>query len=40
MDNFLKELGVGFTYVGSEVKIKIGDRYYFIHFRFIFYNYY
>ena len=27
MDNFLKELGVGFTYVGSEVKIKMGDRY-------------
>ena len=32
MDNFLKELGVGFTYVGSEVKIKIGDRYYRIDF--------
>ena len=27
MDNFLKELGVGFTYVGNEVKIKIGNRY-------------
>ena len=25
-DDFLKELGIGFTYVGSEVKIKIGDR--------------
>ena len=32
IDNFLKELGVGFTYVGSEVKIKIGDRYYRIDF--------
>ena len=27
IDNFLKELGVGFTYVGNEVKIKIGNRY-------------
>ena len=32
MDDFLKELGVGFTYVGSEVKIKIGDRYNYIDF--------
>jgi len=30
MDDFLKELGVGFTYCGSEVKIKIGDRYNYI----------
>ena len=32
MDDFLKELGVGFTYVGSEVKIKIGDSYHYIDF--------
>ena len=32
MDNFLKELGVGFAYIGSEVKIKIGDRYNYIDF--------
>ena len=32
MDNFLKELGIGFTYAGSEVKIKIGDRYNYIDF--------
>ena len=32
IDDFLKELGVGFTYVGSEVKIKIGDRYNYIDF--------
>lgn len=32
MDNFLKELGIGFTYVGSEVKIKIGNRYNYIDF--------
>ena len=24
MDNFLKELGIGFAYIGHEVKIKIG----------------
>lgn len=30
IDDFLKQLGVGFTYVGSEYPIKIGDRYYFI----------
>ena len=39
MDNFLKELGVGFTYVGSEVKIKIGDRYNRIDFLLFNYNY-
>ena len=27
MDDFLKELGIGFAYIGSEVKIKMGDRY-------------
>lgn len=27
IDKFLKELGSGFTYVESEYKIKIGDRY-------------
>ena len=32
IDDFLKELGVGFTYVGSEVKVKIGDRYNYIDF--------
>ena len=32
MDNFLKELGIGFAYIGSEVKIKIGDRYNYIDF--------
>ena len=32
MDNFLKELGIGFAYMGSEVKIKIGDRYNYIDF--------
>ena len=30
IDDFLKELGVGFTYVGSEVKIKIGNSYHYI----------
>ena len=32
MDDFLKELGVGFAYIGSEVKIKIGDNYHYIDF--------
>ena len=32
IDNFLKELGIGFAYIGNEVKIKIGDRYYRIDF--------
>ncbi len=26
MEDFLKELGVGFAFIGSEVKIKLGDR--------------
>ena len=30
MDNFLKELGSGFCYIGSEYKIKIGDKYNYI----------
>ena len=30
--DFLKELGVGFTFVGDEVKIKFGDRYNYIDF--------
>ena len=30
IDDFLKELGIGFTFAGSEVKIKIGDRYNYI----------
>ncbi len=32
MDNFLKELGIGFLYVGHEVKIKIGPIYHRIDF--------
>ena len=32
MADFLKELGVGFLYVGSEVKIKIGNSYHYIDF--------
>ncbi len=32
IDNFLKELGMGFTYVGHEVKIKIGPTYHRIDF--------
>ena len=30
LDNFLKELGEGFLYAGSEYKIKIGERYNYI----------
>ena len=30
LDTFLKELGTGFSYVGNEYKIKIGDRYNYI----------
>ena len=30
--DFLKELGIGFLYAGSEIKIKIGDRYNYIDF--------
>ena len=32
IDSFLKELGMGFTYVGNEVKIKMGDKYNYIDF--------
>ena len=32
MDDFLKELGIGFAYIGNEVKIKVGDRYNYIDF--------
>ena len=32
MDNFLKELGMSFTYVGNEIKIKMGDKYNYIDF--------
>ena len=39
MDNFLKELGIGFAYIGSEVKIKMGDRYNYIDFLLFNYNY-
>ena len=34
MDEFLKELGIGFAYIGHEVKIKIGDNYHYIDFLF------
>ena len=30
IDEFLRQLGIGFTYVGNEYKIKIGDRYNYI----------
>ena len=39
MDNFLKELGIGFAYIGSEVKIKIGERYNYIDFLLFNYRY-
>ena len=39
IDDFLKELGIGFTYVGSEVKIKMGDTYNYIDFLFFNTNY-
>ena len=32
MEKFLKKLGVGFAFIGSEVKIKIGYRYNYIDF--------
>ena len=32
MENFLKELGNGFAFIGHEVKIKIGDNYHYIDF--------
>ena len=32
IEDFLKELGIGFLYAGSEIKIKIGDRYNYIDF--------
>ncbi len=32
IDDFLKELGIGFAFAGSEVKIKVGDRYNYIDF--------
>ena len=32
IEDFLKELGIGFLYAGSEVKIKIGSRYNYIDF--------
>ncbi len=30
IDDFLRQLGIGFTYVGNEYKIRIGDRYNYI----------
>lgn len=30
IDNFLRQLGVGFAYLGNEYKIKLGDRYNYI----------
>ena len=40
MDGFLKELGIGFAYIGNEVKI--GDRYNYVDFWFlnVKFNYY
>lgn len=35
LDNFLLELGNGFTYVSSEYKIKLGNRYNYIDLLFI-----
>ena len=32
MEVFLKELGIGFAFIGSEVKIKLGDRYNYMDF--------
>ena len=32
MDDFLKELGIGFAYISNEVKIKIGNTYHYIDF--------
>ena len=32
IDNFLKELGIGFAYISNEVKIKIGNTYHYIDF--------
>ena len=32
IENFLKELGIGFLYAGSEIKIKIGNTYHYIDF--------
>ena len=39
IEDFLKELGIGFTFVGSEVKIKLGDRYNYIDFLLFNYKY-
>ena len=32
IDDFLKELGIGFAYISNEVKIKIGNTYHYIDF--------
>ena len=39
IDDFLKELGVGFTYVGNEMKIKMGNNYNYIDFLLFNFNY-
>ena len=39
MDNFLNELGDGFTYYGNKVKIKIGNNYNYIDFLLFNYKY-
>ena len=39
IEDFLKELGIGFTFLGSEVKIKMGDRYNYIDFLLFNYKY-
>ncbi len=39
MDNFLKELGVGFSYIGHEVGIKVGENNHYIDFLLFNYKY-
>ena len=39
MENFLKELGSGFAFIGHEVKIKIGNNYHYIDFLLFNYKY-
>ena len=39
MENFLKELGSGFAFIGHEVKIKIGTNYHYIDFLLFNYKY-
>ena len=39
LDNFLKELGTGFSYIENEYKIKVGDRYNYIDLLLFNYDY-